>query len=177
MSTLIEEADRYAEWAHGSIGQTRKYTGLPYIEHPREVAGILAAMGFDDHIVAAGLLHDVLEDVPGVTRDNIRERFGDAVASLVVEVTNISQPTDGNRRARQAIDQAHAARASEAGQSIKLSDIISNTRMIAELDRSFAKIYLAEKQSQVALLTRGHPELIRRASNTIASGIRRLGFS
>lgn len=175
MSHLIFEADQFADRAHASIGQVRKYTGAPYIEHPREVAGILASVGLDDATIAASLLHDVLEDVPGITTQMLTEAFGSEVATLVQEVTNVSRPEHGNRATRKALDRQHAAQASDRGQSIKLGDIISNCRNLVELDQAFAKVYLVEKREQVALLTRGHPVLHRMASQLIEASIQRLG--
>jgi len=175
MSQLIIEADRFADRAHASIAQVRKYTGAPYIEHPREVAGILASIGSDDATVAAGLLHDVLEDVPSITSQMLIDAFGDEVTHLVIEVTNVSRPEDGSRAIRKALDRQHAAQASDRGQSIKLSDIISNCRSLVDLDPAFARVYLAEKHEQVALLTRGHPVLHQMASQLIEASIQRLG--
>jgi len=175
MSQLIEEADRFADRAHASINQVRKYTGAPYIEHPREVAGILASIGASDQTIAAGLLHDVREDVPGITHDMLVVAFGSQVADLVAEVTNVSRPTDGNRSTRKSIDRQHAAQASADGQSIKLSNIISNCRNLVEIDRAFARIYLVEKHEQIKLLTRGHPVLHEMALKIVRAGIQRLG--
>lgn len=83
--TLIEKADQFAERAHK--GQMRKGSHTPYIVHPRAVAGILAAHGFSDTVVAAALVHDTVEDTP-VTLDEVRREFGDEVARLVEPVTH-----------------------------------------------------------------------------------------
>lgn len=68
-------------------GQTRRVTGVPYIVHPYAVGFLLAHFTDDEAVIIAGLLHDVLEDVPGYTRDMLETEFGPAVARLVSEVT------------------------------------------------------------------------------------------
>lgn len=67
--------------------QLRK-DGTPYISHPVEVAIILADLGFDDDVICAGLLHDVVEDC-GVTVDQIKSEFNSKVAELVDAVSAI----------------------------------------------------------------------------------------
>lgn len=68
-------------------GQTRRVTGVPYIVHPYAVGFLLAHFTDDEAVIIAGLFHDVLEDVPGYTRDMLEAEFGPAVAQLVSEVT------------------------------------------------------------------------------------------
>ena len=77
---LIEEALDYAARMHE--GQTRR-SGEPFIEHPISAAKYLAELSLDAQTIAAALLHDVVEDC-GVTVQELRDRFGDDVASLVV---------------------------------------------------------------------------------------------
>ena len=85
--TLIQKAYVYAAQAHE--GQTR-LSGEPYLAHPLAVANVLADMNMDEPTVAAGLLHDTVEDT-GVTLDEIEELFGEEVADIVDGVTKISQ--------------------------------------------------------------------------------------
>ena len=84
---LIQKAYVFAAAAHA--GQTR-LSGEPYLSHPLAVADTLADMGFDEPTVAAGLLHDTVEDT-SVTIDDIAENFGDEVADIVDGVTKISK--------------------------------------------------------------------------------------
>jgi GTP pyrophosphokinase len=87
--SLVAEADRFAEECHA--GAVRRYTGAPYIEHPRRVAAMVAEhFAEDEDLVAAALLHDVVEDC-GITVAEIERRFGMAVASVVEALTNPSQ--------------------------------------------------------------------------------------
>jgi len=85
--TLIQEAYQFAKQAHD--GQFRK-TGEPYFMHPLTVALILAEMRSDMESIAAGILHDVVEDTPH-TLEEIASRFGAEVAQLVDGVTKIKQ--------------------------------------------------------------------------------------
>lgn len=69
-------------------GQYRKDKKTPFITHPFFVGMVLSHYTDDEDIVIAGLFHDVLEDVPGQTRDHIARDFGDRVADIVVGVTH-----------------------------------------------------------------------------------------
>lgn len=80
--------DAVAFIADAHKGQFRK-SGMPYTEHPYEVAKIIADMKLDTSSVLAGLLHDVVEDTPH-TLSEIKNRFGDDTAFMVDAVTKIS---------------------------------------------------------------------------------------
>ncbi len=84
---LIRKAYVFAKDAHQ--GQTR-ISGEAYINHPLNVAFILAKLELDVVTIAAGLLHDVVEDT-GITLENIEEDFGSEVALLVDGVTKLSR--------------------------------------------------------------------------------------
>lgn len=84
---FIQEAHDFAFKAHE--GQLRN-SGEPYITHPLAVATILAGLGLDDTTIAAGLLHDVVEDTK-VTLEDIKDKFGSEVALLVDGVTKLSR--------------------------------------------------------------------------------------
>ena len=84
-TSLIEKAYRVAYQAHE--GQVRK-SGEPYIIHPLSVAIILAALELDKETIAAGLLHDVLEDTV-MTDAQMRQEFGEEVVLLVDGVTKL----------------------------------------------------------------------------------------
>jgi GTP pyrophosphokinase len=91
---MLRRAYSVAEQAHA--GQVRD-SGAPYIEHPLQVAHTLADLSSDAPTIAAGLLHDVVEDT-SVDLETIREQFGEEVARLVDGVTKLSQ-TELSRRA------------------------------------------------------------------------------
>ena len=95
---LIQRAYVFAASAHA--GQTR-LSGEPYLSHPLAVAYTLAEMGFDEPTVAAGLLHDTVEDT-GTTIEDIDEQFGEEVADIVDGVTKISMIPFENKEEAQA---------------------------------------------------------------------------
>lgn len=84
MHAKIFNAINFAIAAH--IGQFRKGKNIPYITHPMSVSLVLAHAGAKDEVVVAGLLHDTVED-SGVTKQEITEKFGENVASLVAAAT------------------------------------------------------------------------------------------
>ncbi|MBQ8109856.1 MAG: bifunctional (p)ppGpp synthetase/guanosine-3',5'-bis(diphosphate) 3'-pyrophosphohydrolase [Clostridia bacterium] len=96
---MVQRAYEYAEKAHE--GQVRK-SGDPYFSHPLAVAVILTDLMLDATTIAAGLLHDCVEDVEGCTLDGIRSLFGEEVALLVDGVTKLSQLNFANREEAQA---------------------------------------------------------------------------
>lgn len=98
-ASLVERAYAYAERVHG--GQ-RRLSGEPYIIHPVYVASILTEIGIDAPTIAAGLLHDTVEDCEDVTLDVIRQEFGEEVAMLVDGVTKLSRLDFTDREERQA---------------------------------------------------------------------------
>jgi (p)ppGpp synthase/HD superfamily hydrolase len=166
MTELVERARMFATAAHAAVGQLRKYTFEPYIVHPAEVVQILKTRPHDPEMVAAAWLHDVVEDT-GVSIEVIRAEFGSKVSDLVGWLTDVSRPEQGNRATRKAIDRAHTASAPAEAQTIKLCDLISNTRSIVEHDAEFARVYLAEKRLLLEVMTKADPELMRRAREQI----------
>ena len=161
MESIVDRALAFATIAHGE--QKRKYSGEPYIVHPIEVMEIVKTVPHDEAMLAAALLHDVVEDTE-VTIAEVRQAFGDDVASLVDDLTDVSKPEDGNRKARKALDREHSAQSSPRAQTVKLADLISNSSDILENDPKFAKVYLAEKELLLKVLTQGDPTLHEKAS-------------
>ncbi|WP_020474578.1 HD domain-containing protein [Zavarzinella formosa] len=146
--------------------QTRKYSGEAYVVHCSNVARIVAEHTDDQEMIAAAILHDVLEDTD-VTEEEMREAFGDRVTDLVLEVTDVSRPNDGNREARKSLDREHLARSSPEGATIKLADLIDNMESIAIHDPDFARVYLAEMEKMLPLLRHGEARLWERARRTL----------
>ena len=95
---VITKAYHFSQRAHE--GQLRE-SGAPYFEHPYEVALILADLELDVETIAAGLLHDVLEDTP-VTREELEEAFGPTILMLVEGVTKLEKLPFRNRFEHQA---------------------------------------------------------------------------
>ncbi|MDI3560963.1 HD domain-containing protein [Bradyrhizobium sp. Arg816] len=120
---LISEAAELAARRHN--GMARKGRGQePYINHLAEVASLLAVAtdGADAELVAAGWLHDLIEDTE-TTREELSQKFSDRVASLVVECTDDMSLPKAERRRRQVID---APKKSPGAKLIKIADKISN---------------------------------------------------
>jgi (p)ppGpp synthase/HD superfamily hydrolase len=164
--TIVERARIFATAAHTAVAQLRKYTHEPYIVHPAEVAKIVSTVPHTPQMLAAAWLHDVVEDT-GVTLETIRAEFGDEVATLVGWLTDVSRPEQGNRATRKAIDRAHSAMAPKEAQTIKLADLISNTRSIMEHDEAFAKTYLVEKRLLLEVMDKGDATLMAEARKYI----------
>jgi (p)ppGpp synthase/HD superfamily hydrolase len=161
----------FAKCAHRQ--QKRKYTGEPYANHCRNVAGIVAEYTSDPAVIAAATLHDVLEDTE-VTPAEMRDVFGDRVTLLVIEVTDVSRLEDGNREVRKRLDREHLAGSSPDGATIKLADLIDNTSSIVKYDKGFARSYLREKESLLEVLKHGNSELCQRAYVTLQEAQREL---
>lgn len=134
LSPRFERALRWATVWHD--GQHRKASLTPYVQHPIAVAWILDRLGYDEDVVIAALLHDVVEDTEA-TLDDIRERFGDRVADLVAHCSE--RKTDDEGRQRPWIDRKRdhleALRAApEASKAIVLADCLHNMRsMVGDL--------------------------------------------
>ncbi len=164
--TMVERARVFATAAHAAVGQTRKYTFEPYIVHPAEVAKIVRDAGGTEAMIAAAWLHDTVEDT-GVTIEVIRGEFGVEVAELVGWLTDVSRPEHGNRAHRKALDRAHSAAAPAEAQTVKLADLISNTRSIMAHDVAFAKTYLEEKRLLLEVMTKGDATLMAVARKNV----------
>ena len=96
---LVKKAYDFAVEAHKD--QTR-LSGEPYVSHPIHVASILVELQLDASSVAAGLLHDTVEDVEGITLETIEKEFGAEIAGLVDGVTKLGQLDFMDREEQQA---------------------------------------------------------------------------
>jgi len=166
MKDRFAMAFAFAAGAHGAIGQKRKYTGVDYIQHPMAVSKLVASVGGTDSMVCAALLHDVVEDTK-IDLSEIEEMFGEEVAALVEQVTDISRPEDGNRAKRKKIDLDHIARSTPDAKTIKLADLIDNTSTIVKHDPEFAKVYMREKRDLLGVLKDGNEALYKRAADIV----------
>ena len=122
---LVSEAAELAARRHN--GMARKGRGNePYINHLAEVANLLSQTtdGEDAELVAAGWLHDTIEDTE-TTHDELAQRFGSRVAGLVAEVTDDMSLPKRERRQKQVED---APSKSVDAKLIKIADKISNIR-------------------------------------------------
>lgn len=160
---LFKKAESFAKSAHDSISHKRKYTDEPYWVHPERVANIVSEVTDDAEVIAAAWLHDVLEDVTphnnNFNADAIKKEFGDRVLQLVLEVTDISKPEDGNRAKRKTIDREHLSKASPEGKTIKLADMIDNIIDISKHDPHFARVFKKEIALSLPCLNSGNRKL------------------
>ncbi len=118
----------FAAWRHD--GQLRKGEGAtPYIHHPIEVAAILSEVGeiVDLDVLQAALLHDTVEDTC-TTAEELDSLFGTRVRGFVLEVTDVKNISQSERKALQI---EHAPHLSMEAQSIKLADKTCNVRDVA----------------------------------------------
>jgi (p)ppGpp synthase/HD superfamily hydrolase len=101
--------DAHSVAAREHAGQSRKATGNSYLRHVAAVAEVLAGAGFDDEVVAAALLHDVVEHT-SLQPGEVRERFGPRVGAMVEAMTDREQIDDWEERKAE-----HRSRIAEAG--------------------------------------------------------------
>ena len=118
---MIGEAAAFADKAKGAF---RKGTKIPYITHPMETAVIVSAFTDDEEIIAAALLHDVMEDA-GVTREELEDTFGSRVADLVVDESEDKSRSWQERKTRTV---RHLCTASREIKILALGDKLSNMR-------------------------------------------------
>ena len=85
---LLTKAIAFASRKHE--GQKRKGTDIPYIVHPLEALSIASTLTNDENVLAAAVLHDVVEDTD-MTLEALKEKFGSDVATLVDGVTKVTQ--------------------------------------------------------------------------------------
>ncbi|MER3475067.1 MAG: (p)ppGpp synthetase [Armatimonadota bacterium] len=166
----IVQAYRIAEHIHE--GELRA-SGEPYITHPLAVAGILAELEMDVPTIAAGLMHDVIEDGkdehgnPRITLGDIRQLFGDEVAMLVDGVTKLASYLDIERELEDTTDHEKRKRKRDIVQAaanlrkifiamsrdlrvmiIKLADRLHNMRTLDALSRE-RQIKIATETLQI----------------------------
>ncbi len=165
MNTLdkILHAASFAAQKH--TGQRRKgEDSEPYINHPLEVANLLANAGGigDADVLIAAILHDTVEDT-GVEPDEITAIWGERVTSLVLEVTDDKSLPKAERKRKQV---EHAPHLSPEAKTIKLADKISNIRDVTnsppadwEIERCIA--YVDWGREVVAGLRGANTELER----------------
>ena len=148
--TLVSDAMIFAAKAHD--GMLRKGTGIPYILHPSEAAAIAATLTDDEEILAAALLHDVMEDC-GVSEETLAQRFGSRVAQLVRSETQ-QRCGDPEKtwlmRKQGAVERI--AKGDRAVKIITLSDKLSNMRAIhRDYDRDGEMLFHKFHQHDKAL--------------------------
>lgn len=173
---LILRAQAFAHAAHDSIGQKRKYSGKPYWVHTDYVATKVASVTDDEEVIAAAHLHDYLEDVVYRNLEEgisfLTEQFGARVTKFVIELTDVYTKEAYPhlvRKERKALELTRKAKISPEAKTIKLADIIDNTRDIVKNDPNFAKVYLREINDVLPYLSEGNNTLFHAACHTVAA--------
>jgi (p)ppGpp synthase/HD superfamily hydrolase len=149
---LARAAMRFAAGRHGR--QRRASDHAPFIVHPLEVAALLAQSGYPDHVVAAGVLHDVLEDTD-VRRHDLEWRFGERVADLVAAVSE--DPGIDDEEERKAELRERVRRLSGYPAVLYAADKISKvrelrTRLAAGANREEIQPVLIRSRASLAML-------------------------
>lgn len=131
---LIQKAIKFAIKTHDVYQkQTRKGKAVAYITHPLTVGIILARVGASEEVIAAGILHDTIEDSIAekkVTKAMITERFGDPVAELVESVTEKRRDLPWEERKCEAL--GHISEFCHESILVKSADIISNDSEVVD---------------------------------------------
>lgn len=167
MKTVLNLAYDFAKEAHASINQRRKYTNEPYIVHPERVVAILKTVTDDVAILAAGYLHDVLEDVyPQYKTEgyvNLVNMFGSRIANIVVDLTNVYTSNlypDLNRAQRQVKENERLQFISNDAKTVKLADILDNTKDLISYDKTFGIMYIQEKMIVLRQCLKGGNQIL-----------------
>jgi (p)ppGpp synthase/HD superfamily hydrolase len=129
-STLIDQAIEFATRVHA--GQRQDADASPFISHPLEAAGLLRHRGYPEEVLAAAILHDVVENTD-VSLHELRERFGPRVAELVATLTEDRSIDDYEQRKaelrRRVVDAGPEAAAIFAADKVaKLRDLRAGLR-------------------------------------------------
>ncbi len=179
MEDILQHVMDFARTAHGD--QRRKFVDEPYINHPVRVMRICREYSGDILLLSAALLHDVLEDTE--TKREAVSEFLQSVMSpaeatrtllLVLELTDIYTKKNYPRLNRRQRKQKEATRLSLAegdSQTIKYADIIDNSLDVAKAETDFVLVYLKECAALLKKMDKGHPELRKRAMETVAQCI------
>ena len=122
-SPLTRDALAFAARWHE--GQTRDTDSTPFLTHPTEVACLLHEAGYSDEVVAAGVLHDVLEDTDASVEE-LERRFGPEVAGLVAAVSD--DPTIEDHSERKAALRRQVAAAGDCAVAVFAADKVSKAR-------------------------------------------------
>lgn len=150
-STLIHQAFDFAARAHQSQFRKNREERIPYFSHAARVAGLLEQAGFDEEVVAAGALHDTLEDT-GVSRDDLARAFGARVAELVDHVTEQDKSLPWDERKKRYLERLEDAPVEAL--AVSCADKIHNIWSLIVTHRSGGEVWAVLKQDRAAQLER-----------------------
>lgn len=175
MENILNEVKLFAQQAHS--GQKRKYSPDDYIVHPVRVMNICSEQTGKMPVLAAALLHDVLEDT-SVTKEELKlflhrlmpDSEAQYICRLVDELTDIYVKKDypkWNRRKRKLMEAERIQKTCADAQTIKYADIIDNCREIVAEDPDFANVFIRECKNLLGKMTKGNPTLYKEAVKTV----------
>lgn len=175
LGEVVEKVKMFADEAHGD--QMRKFAKERYIVHPIRVMEIVRDYSQELPLLAASLLHDVLEDTK-VTPDELKhfldsvmdQRESDRTLQLVIELTDVyvkARYPKLNRRTRRTREAERMSDVSSDAHTIKYADIIDNVLDISKHDTDFALPYMRESKQLLQHMTKGNPGLYERALSVI----------
>jgi len=174
---ILDQVKSFAAFAHGD--QVRKYSGEAYVYHLFRVMNTCYLYHNSLPVLAAALLHDVLEDTT-TTEDELRQFLyktmphpedADETLKLVIELTDVYTKQaypQLNRGTRKQKEHERLATISGDAQTIKYADVIDNASNVAENDPQFAPVLLREYADVLERLTGGEPHLYKKAKETVA---------
>lgn len=180
-SAIIEKIIEFADHAHAD--QTRKYNSDRYIVHPIRVMEICSQYTDDLPVLAAAILHDVIEDTP-LTSDDIslflknymKEEEQNLTVKMVVELTDVYVKKNFpklNRFKRKKKEIKRMKIISSGAQTIKYADIMDNAKEISQNDPSFSERFLRECYDILIALKNGNPELRQRAFDLVTNELKK----
>ena len=179
MDTIINQIKQFADQSHGD--QMRKYSAEKYIVHPIRVMEICKEYDDSLPVLAAALLHDVLEDT-NITEQEMLSfllsvmdpKDADETLQLVKELTDVyvkSAYPQWNRIQRKQKERERIADTSAKSHTIKYADIIDNTREITVKDPAFAPRYLKECFDILMVADKGNDALYKIARQEVRKGL------
>jgi (p)ppGpp synthase/HD superfamily hydrolase len=182
LDTKLEKIIAFGTKVHGK--QMRKYTPDPYIVHPVRVMNMCKKYTTELPVLAAAILHDVLEDTP-VSREAISGFLTDIMTTeearktlnLVVELTDVyikDAYPQWNRRKRKTKELGRLAATSPESQTIKYADILDNCNEIVQHDPDFARVFLNECKTVLKKLDKGDKRLYEMAVQTVEEKLKEL---
>jgi (p)ppGpp synthase/HD superfamily hydrolase len=182
MNQVLEKIKDFADQAHD--GQQRKYTPERYIVHPVRVMEICRDYSQSLPVLAAALLHDVLEDTE-VSKADLQKFLivvmphdqAEETVKLVQELTDVyvkDNYPQWNRKKRKLMEAERTAKTSSLSQTIKYADIIDNCSEIVEHDPGFGGRFLAECRDLLKRADKGNQRLYKRAVKTVNEGLEKL---
>jgi (p)ppGpp synthase/HD superfamily hydrolase len=182
MENVLDKIRDFADHAHGT--QMRKYTPERYIVHPVRVMETCRDYDSRLPVLAAALLHDVLEDTV-VGREEMFDFLLSVMSAIdaqqtlehVEELTDVYVKEDypqWNRKRRKEKELERITNTSATSQTIKYADILDNTKEIVVQDRVFAPRYLRECHKILEQADKGNKELRAKALDIVESNLRQI---